>query len=462
MTNTHKPNPNDPAHPLHPSGDDAARPDEDLAEDEDLDEEEDEDAESAEAEDDFERRVAPRAPIPASALMPLVFTCAGGTERALRFELQALGAQKLQVLPGAVSALGDETLLARACVTSRVASKALRTLSTFRAETPEALVEHLSTIPFEQWLDSRTTFAVQAHLRDTAWTHTHYAALRVKDAIVDRLRAKGFPRPDVDAKRPMMRFILHWSKAEASLSLDCCGEPLHRRHYRTGVEVTAPLKETLAAALLALAHADIYRPFHDPCCGSGTIAIEQAMRALNRAPSAQRPFACERWRTSPQSLRAAFQRAKQEARDGELDTLPAPIMLSDHDPRACEQARRCIEQAGLSAHLRVLQQDARTCRFSADRPVIFANLPYGDRVGERQGKHLQLYGFYKTLGEHLARQDDARVGLLCPADVQFERITELGSANRRWALFNGPALVTLYRWDTASSQRGAAPQQDRR
>ncbi len=390
---------------------------------------------------------------PKTDLLPLVFTCAGGTERALRFELQAIGASKLQVLPGAVSAQGDLAVLARACITSRVASRALRTLKVFKASTPEALIAQLSDIPFEDWLDPRTTFAVQAHLNNTPWTHTHYAAQRTKDVIVDRLRAKHIPRPDVDPHRPMMRFVLHWSHGEASLSLDCCGEPLHRRHYRSQVdELRAPLKETLAAAVLAIAFADPTRPFLDPCCGSGTLAIEQAMRALNRPPNANRKFACERWRASTPELRAAFQRARQEALDLQTHSLPAPILLSDHDPRACEQARTCIEQADLSQHLTVIQQDARSFRLSDDRPQIFSNLPYGERLGD--GKFLQLQGFYRTFGEHLLRElSSPRIALLCHADTPLDRLMPLGTAHRHWPLHNGPLPITLYRWDLHSTPK---------
>src|SRR6266542_4203007 len=205
-------------------------------------------------------------------------TCAKGTEGALRRELVALGLRHVRGDRGGVSFEGPLEAGMRACLHARTAMRILLELARFPAPTQEALYEGTRAIAWEEWLTARTTLAVEASVTSSAITHSGYAALKVKDAIVDRLRDKLGARPDVDPKDPDFAVVLHLARGEAAISLDLAGEPLHRRGYRAQTTI-APLKETLAAAVLALGGADPELPFVDPMAGSGTLAIEHALRA---------------------------------------------------------------------------------------------------------------------------------------------------------------------------------------
>ena len=179
-------------------------------------------------------------------------TCAKGTEGALRRELSALRLHAVRGERGGVSFEGKLEAGMQACLHSRVAMRVLLELGRFPAEDAGSLYDGARALPWGDWLTDRTTLAVEATVRDApALSHSGFAALKVKDAVVDALRERLGARPDVDPKDPDVRVVLHLAGGEAALSLDLAGEPLHRRGYRavTGV---APLKETLAAAVLSL------------------------------------------------------------------------------------------------------------------------------------------------------------------------------------------------------------------
>lgn len=376
-------------------------------------------------------------------VLPQIATCARGCEQALKHELRALGIERSQALRGAVGYEAPVQALADVNVFSRVASRALWVLERFDADREAALVERLSEVRFEDYFEERTTFAVEAHLRDAPWDHTLFAAQRVKDVIVDRLRDhRGF-RPNVDVKRPHVRFVLHWEKTSVTFSFDTSGAPLHKRGYRVeGGE--APMKENLAAAVLAMGHADVKRPFLDPFCGAGTLAIEQALRALRRAPGAERRFAIDRWKRAPVELKEALARARERAADEALTELPAPIELSDVDKEAVDRAREAVDRAGLAAHLLPRRADARTVEMPGERPVVVGNLPFGERLG---GDDLRaLRDLYREFGARMRTVDGARL-LVFSAFDDAERALGLGKPEKQWALYSGPLKTMLRRFE---------------
>lgn len=375
--------------------------------------------------------------------VPLVATCARGTERALKHELSAIGVERSSASKGAVVFDAPLAAVADLNVFSRVASRVLWVLARFDARSPEVLTGELAAVRFERYLDERTTFAVEAHLRDAPWSHTLYAAQRVKDVIVDRLRARRKPRPDVDVRRPDVRFVLHWEGSAVTFALDTTGEPLHKRGYRPRDAGAAPMRETLAAAILAIGHADVRRPFLDPCCGSGTLGVEQALRALNRFPGARRRFAFERWRFTPAELREATARAKERARDGERERAEAPIRLSDIDEAQLERAREALANARLTQHVEVTRCDARRVDVGRERTVVASNLPFGERMGRDDMRALE--DLYRGLGARIGEAPDARA-LLLSSHPRTEELIGLGPA-KRWALYSGALRTTLHRWD---------------
>ncbi len=387
-------------------------------------------------------------------------TAARGTEGAVRRELAALRLRRVRGDRGGVSFEGPIEAGMRACLHSRTAMRVLLELARFPAPSADALYEGARGVAWHEWLTARTTLAVEASVRSSAITHSGYAALKVKDAAVDALRERLGSRPDVDAKDPDVRIVLHLADGEATLSLDLAGEPLHRRGYRAAT-TAAPLKETLAAAALLLGGAEPEQPLVDPMAGSGTIAIEQALRARRIAPGLFRPFGFQRWpayRGGPQS---AWDRMKEEARAEILPRAPAPIVARDLHPRAVEAARRNASAAGVAEDVRIEQGDARDLSPSFPRGTLASNPPYGERLmggeGRAPGREARkaaegldrvqgkkLLGFYRGLAEMLGRHGGWTALLLCGNPLLERAIPLRPEVDHR--LWNGPLEVHLLRY----------------
>ena len=390
--------------------------------------------------------------------------CARGTETCVLHELRALGATTAKAGRAVVHATGPLALVPKANIGLRCGSRVLLEIGRFvNVVTEDDMVQALLAFPFEERLDGKGTFAVEAHLSNCAWTHEHFAALRTKDCILDRLRDLGRGRPDVDTQYPSLRYVLFWEGTAATLSLDTTGEALHQRGYRRGVTGRAPMRETLAAAILALGHAPVDRPFLDPCCGTGTLAIEQALRALKWAPGRDRKFAFERWRDRPPALDRGLALARDEARAQELTALPAPIHLSDWHHEALEHATQCVEQAGLSRHVVLERIDARRAGWLGPRTVVCTNLPFGERLGGENP--LQLDGFYRTLGEHwrdsALHTETAGARILAfsshPRAEQLLGLTDHALHTRRFKLRAGDIPAVLLRYDLGGPEADTAP-----
>lgn len=373
----------------------------------------------------------------------LVASCARGCERALKFELKDLGILRSRAAKGAVVFQAPPRALADVNVFSRIASRVLWVLAEFPADTSETLTGELAGIPFERFLDAETTFAIDAHLRGVAWSNSLYAAQRVKDVIVDRLRAKRIGRPNVDTRQPDVRFMLHWDSGSVTFAVDTTGTALHHRGYRPRSAGVAPMRENLAAALLAIGHADIRRPFWDPVCGTGTLGIEQGLRALRRFPGAKRRFAFERWRFTPRELHQSLAEAKERARDEEKRVPEAPIRISDHDEAQLERARYGLERMGLGQHVEVRHIDATTLRMADERPVVVGNLPFGERMGRDDERALRA--LYQGIGGALERVPDLRA-LFLSSHPQTDSWIGLGP-HKSWSLYSGALPSVLYRWD---------------
>lgn len=385
-------------------------------------------------------------------------TCAKGTEGALRRELTGLRLSEVKGDRGGVSFQGELEAGMRACLHSRTAMRVLLELARFPAPSAEALYEGVRGVAWQEWLTVRSTLAVEATVGSSAITHSGFAALKVKDGVVDALRDALGARPDVDPKDPDVRIVLHLHRDQAALSLDLAGAPLHRRGYRAAM-TEAPLKETLAAAALLLGGVDPALPFVDPMAGSGTLAIEHALRARRIAPGLGRAFGFQRWpayRGGPQSL---WDRMKAEARAVSLPRAPAPILARDGHPKAIEALRRNAAAAGVLADLAIEKADARDLEPIAGQGTLVSNPPYGERLGGKgrrgdgeeppapgqaavAGK--KLAGFYRGLAEMLARHAGWTVVLLSGNALLQRAIPIRPEVDHR--LWNGPLEVHLLRY----------------
>lgn len=381
-------------------------------------------------------------------------TCARGTEGALRRELVGLGLPAVRGDRGGVSFEGRIEHGMRACLFSRTAVRVLVELARYPAEDAQDLYRGARSVDWSDWLTTRTTLAVEASSSSAAVTHSGYAALKVKDAVVDALRDKLGARPDVDSRDPDVRVVLHLARGRATLALDLAGEPLHRRGWRVA-GAAAPLKETLAASVLALGRVPLDRPFVDPMCGSGTLCIEQALAARRMAPGLSRAFGFQRWPGYRGAWQSTWDRMKEEARAGVLPRAPAPVRGRDHSARALQAARRSAAAAGVAADVAFEPGDARRLEPAFPEGTLCFNPPYGERLATRR---LQLQGLYRGLGEMLRRHGGWAAVVLSAGPV-FERAIRLAPEVRH-RLWNGPIEVRLLRYripPVASPPRAARP-----
>ncbi len=386
--------------------------------------------------------------------LALFATTARGTEDLLAEELKELGAKRIRQDRGGVRFLAtlDEAL--RVCLWSRIAMRVLYPLGEFEAHGAEGLYEAAASVPWEEHLTPDHTFAVEATLRDSEHSHSGFVALKVKDALVDRMRGTLGARPDVDTRNPDVSVVAHLAREKLSLSLDLCGEPLHRRGYRVR-PTPAPLKETLAAALLRAAGYTGEEALVDPMCGSGTLLIEGGLIARRRAPGIGRSFAVERWPHLGARAKELLEDLRAEARRNERKVL-VPLRGFDKDPEALEAAQRNVKAARLSEEIQLAEGDA-TKPFPVPEGggLLITNPPYGERIGT--GGQKGMKAFYFKLGDNLRTLDGWRVYVLA-GNPAFESAFHARPSSRR-DVWNGPIPCTLlgYRFGSppATKQPGS-------
>jgi 23S rRNA G2445 N2-methylase RlmL len=390
-------------------------------------------------------------------------TCARGTEGALRREIAALRIAGARGDIGGVWFEGPLEMGFAVCLRARVAMRVLLEVGRFSADDADGLYAGARAVDWRAWLTPRTTLAVSADVSDApALRHSGFAALKVKDAVVDALRDALGARPDVNPRDPDVAIRLHIQGADAKLFVDLAGEPLHRRGYRVAM-TDAPLKETLAAAVLALGRVDTELPFVDPMCGSGTLAIEQALSARRMAPGLRRRFGFQRWPVfESEASRAAWDRLLAAARADVLPAAPAPIVCAERFPDAVEAARKNAAAAGVVRDLIFEVGDVREGSPHPDWPHgnVVMNPPYGERLmGDRgalpedpaqaaRDAHVQglkLAGLYRGMAEALERFRGWGVVVLSGNPMWTQEMRRRPAISHR--LFNGPLEVRLLRYD---------------
>ena len=261
-------------------------------------------------------------------------TASAGTEDLLAAELRSLGLRDVRPGRGGVRFQGELVDGLKVCLWSRTAMRVLQSLASFPSTDAATLYAGARTIPWNDLVTPKQTIAVDATGLTDQLRHTHFTALKVKDAICDVVREKTNARPSVDARDPDVRVVVHLARGRAELSLDLAGDALFKRGYR--LEPTkASLKETLAAAVLLAAGYDGDAPLIDPMCGSGTIACEAALIAYRRAPGLSRRFAAERWPSFGAESKKALADLRQDAKAREKKDAPA-IIARDRDPEAVQ------------------------------------------------------------------------------------------------------------------------------
>lgn len=387
-------------------------------------------------------------------VLALFASCPKGVEPLLVTELAALGAQQTKERPGGVSFNGDLAVAYRICLWSRLASRLLMPLQTFPALDADALSTAARAQDWSAIFNVSCKFAIEVAGRSKNITHTHYAALKVKDGIADYFRDTVGKRPDVDTERPDIRIHLHLQPEQATLSLDLSGDSLHRRGYRKDGG-PAPLKENLAAAILARSGwAEIAArggTLMDPMCGSGTLLIEGALMAADIAPGLHRGrHGFSAWKQHQPSIwNELIADATARAKAG-VAKLP-PMFGQDLDSRALAAARDNAKRAGLGEHIQWSLADATSTKAPPTSPgLLVTNPPYGERLGEEA----ELIKLYSLFGATLKNNFGGWRA------VVFTGRPDLGPrmglrADALHSLYNGPLPCKLLRFEIAAPSVGS-------
>ncbi|HEU0265904.1 MAG TPA: THUMP domain-containing protein [Geobacterales bacterium] len=279
-------------------------------------------------------------------------TAARGLGEVVAQELKALGIEVMGEERHGVRFAGDLRDCYRANLWLRCANRILLPLADVPAATANELYDQIRAIPWQQYLTPEMTLAVSATTHDSFASHSGWLALKVKDAIVDTLRDQCGSRPSVDVRNPDLAVVVHLVKNRCSISLDSSGEGLDRRGYRLE-RTPAPLRETLAAGLVMLSGWDETVPLVDPMCGSGTIAIEAALRASHRAPGLERSFGFQRWPDFDSQL---WQRVLEDARQQVVQPV-ASIIAADLDVASLQIAEANAQRAGVASFITFIRSD---------------------------------------------------------------------------------------------------------
>lgn len=378
--------------------------------------------------------------------LTLFAPCPLGLEALLAEELRSLGAQNVRAARAGVSFTGDLATAYRACLWSRLAARVLVRIAEVPADSPEELYDSVLALPWEEHVSVDGTIAVEFTSSRSPITHTKYGALKVKDAIVDRFRELHGRRPNVDTTAPDLRVNVAARSRSAVISIDLAGSALHRRGYREqGMQVEAPLKENLAAAVLMFAGwpqiAAGGGGFLDPMCGSGTLAIEAALMAGDVAPGILRSYwGFDGWLGHDADIWDGLLDNADDRAEAGRESMP-PIRCRDIDPRAVSLAGGCIKRAGLEGLVIVEQADARRIHSFGDIPGLVAlNPPYGVRLGDSAAAH----ELFTATGEVLRERFEGwRVVTITGQEAPA---TDFGlSVDQTFEVYNGaiPALVSV-------------------
>ncbi len=422
--------------------------------------------------------------------MQFFATTSLGLEAVLSEELKALGARNITIGRGGVSFEGDEIHIYKTNLWLRTATRVLVTLRTFSAVHEVMLYDQIKRMKWEQYLTPEKTLSVDCTMggvsrpKDTenmgeragarfgdkssersresgrdrnrgrdrdeyyqpkipkkGLTHSHYVSLKIKDAIVDRCREKYGARPNVDTEKPDLKIHAYIVGTKCTLSLDSTSRSLHERGYRkqTG---EAPIKETLAAALVKMSEWDGKLPFYDPMCGSGTFAIEAALIAQNVAPGLLRYDGYFGFKGFPEYDEKLWKQLCDEARAQVNQKQQARIYSFDQNPYRLQQAKENASRAGVERIIHFEKKEfvdsEPPCK---DAGVLLMNPPYGERMGDPE----KLEGLYKSLGDTLKHHYKNWNAFIFTGNLESLKWVGLRTS-RRIHLHNGPIECRLLKY----------------
>ena len=406
--------------------------------------------------------------------LQLFLPCAAGVEDFLAAEVHGLtGLQGEDLLTRRggvmVRASWRDAMLLNLHI--RLAQRVLVQLSYTQYRNEQDLYRAASEVAWEIWFTPKQSIKVEVTAQHSPLTSLNFAGLKIKDAVCDRFRDKAHGvRPDVNTQWPDVRIYAHLTTDTCSLYIDTSGEPLFKRGWRED-KGDAPLKETLAAAMIAACGwadgDDDLLPLYDPCCGSGTVAIEAAQIACNIAPGSRRHFAFEKYLPFQAHVWSAI---KTEAAHAEVVRAPGqkPLIFgSDVSHRMVDFAQRNAERAGVADVIEFRGGDALQRMPPSDTPgVMLLNPPYGERIevggvagdgaggrfGQREQAHTEDGGeFFSQLAAHWKKNYSGWSGWILTPDLKLPGKMRL-KESRRVPMWNGPIECRLFKFDMVAGR----------
>lgn len=369
--------------------------------------------------------------------LELIATAAFGLEAVVRREIEALGYRIIKTEDGKVTFLGDERAVVRANLWLRSADRVLIRMGEFEAREFEELFQQIRALPWEEWIPLDGRFVVNGSSVKSKLSSVPACQSVAEKAIVEKLRetyaVERFAKSGAlyDIKVSLLR-------DRATVTLDTTGEGLFKRGYKQHA-VAAPIKETIAAAMVQLSFWKQGRILVDPCCGSGTIAIEAALLGRNIAPGLSRTFAAQEWEAIEAGLWKEEKTKAFAAADWEL---PLEIYASDIDPQAVAAARENAVEAGVEDAISFSVRDAVQLEAKGkEGGIIITNPPYGQRIGEQK----EMDRLYAGLAGFLRRNPTWSMFAIT-ADKSAEHKLFGRPADRRRKLFNGRLEVCFYQY----------------
>ena len=377
----------------------------------------------------------------------LIATCAFGLEAVVKREIENLDLKIVSTEDGKITFEGSEEALVRSNLWLRSADRILLKMGEFQARTFEELFQGVKKLPWEEIIPEEGIFVVNGTSVKSKLHSVPACQSIVKKAVAERL-TKHYGLTEMPETEGDYSIKITLLKDRATLTIDTSGAGLHKRGYREEAG-EAPIKETMAAALIQLSFWNKRRILVDPCCGSGTIPIEAALLGRNIAPGLSRGFASEGWGIVGEKLWKEERRLAFEKIDNEAELR---ILASDIDSRVMEVAKKNAEEAGVLEDIIFSRTDIRNLKLEDGNEIIITNPPYGERIGEKE----EIDRIYSSL-RRLMKEDDSRSVFVITADKTAENKIGGRKADRRRKLYNGRIETCYYQFH---GKKKARPSED--
>tara|TARA_R110002073_G_scaffold4213_4_gene28074 strand:+ start:34492 stop:35658 length:1167 start_codon:yes stop_codon:yes gene_type:complete len=374
-----------------------------------------------------------------------------GFEGLLAKELRQLGAMNIKEGVRSVSFVGDKGFMYKANIALRTAVRILKPIKKFKVNSEDDLYNELQKIRWEDYFNEDGTFAIDAVVNSDIFTHSHYTALKSKDAIVDYFRDKYGKRPNIDLDHPDVQLNVHIQRDFCTISLDSSGDSLHKRGYRSATNI-APINEVLAAGLVLHSGYDGTQHFIDPMCGSGTILIEAAMIACNiPANINRREFGFERWSDFDADLfevirNSLLKRTRESYRK---------IIGFDKAPSAVRKAIDNVKNANLDDFIEVQHENFfNTQKDTEGKTIVLFNPPYGERL------EIDVPIFYKEIGNTLKQGYSHTDAWLITSDFD-QGLKSVGlRTSRKIQVYNGKLECRFVKYEMYEGSKKAKKQEN--